>query len=68
VLDCVSNAQLQALHAGLGELHVSTDRSDRLAVVGAMLGRPIDSTSELTRREAASLLGVLHREIEGCLS
>ena len=58
----VTGAQLRALHASLSAAEVSTDRSQRLAVVGAMLGRHIESTAELTRREAASLIEVLHRE------
>ena len=58
----VTVAQLRALHASLSAAEVSADRSQRLAVVSSMLGRHIESTGELSRREAASLIEVLHRE------
>lgn len=64
----VSVDQLKALHACLGQLGVPSDHDSRVAVVSSMIGRHIESTRHLTRRQAASLIEVLHRELDGILS
>lgn len=52
----------KALHAGLAEtLPAGTDRDERLAIVAAMVERPIESTSDLTKPEAIRILGIVER-------
>lgn len=54
-----SRAQLTALNAGLTE-HGAKTRAHRIAIVAALVGCPnLTSTSELTRKQASSMLAFL---------
>lgn len=50
-----SDAQITKLHTVFSELGV-TDRAAKLARVGAILGREVDTTKTLTAREAATVI------------
>lgn len=51
----ITRAQMRAVQTAMKDLGV-TDRDERLSIVGDLIGRGIDSSNELTRREASTLL------------
>jgi hypothetical protein len=54
------DALRRALHAALGRvMGTRVERADRLALVGAIIGRELDTTNDLTRAEAMTTLDVL---------
>lgn len=55
-----TRAQLTRLHATLGEFGLD-DRADKLRAAVALVGRPLSSSSDLTRVEAANLIDTLAR-------
>lgn len=60
----MTKPQRRMLFSRLGALGVSTsddDRAERLRIVAALVGRPVDSTNELTYGEAETLLDTLAR-------
>jgi hypothetical protein len=58
--DAITKAQLTKLHATFNDLNI-TDRAERLAIVAEHLGRPIDSSNDLSRTEASRLIDYLDR-------
>lgn len=54
----ISRPQLAKLHATLADLGV-LDRTEKLRLVGAVLYRPVESTSDLSRDEARAVIDVL---------
>lgn len=64
----ISARPLRALHAALGEvLGPQATREDRLSMVAAIIGKPIESTNHLTRDEGFRVLDQLDRIKEGAL-
>lgn len=56
----ITAPQSRALHAGLRGLGI-TDRADCLAWCAERVGRPLESSRDLTRDEASHLIDTLHR-------
>jgi hypothetical protein len=56
----VTRAQLDKLHAQLGELNI-TDRADKLVAVGLLVRRQLASSNELTKRQASQAIESLTR-------
>lgn len=54
----ISRAQSTKLHAVLGELHAS-DRAYKLRVITALVGRPVESSNDLTQDEAKVAIDTL---------
>jgi len=54
-LEWITQAQSRALHAAFGRFGI-IDRSDRLGITEAMIGRPITSSTDLTKAEASNVL------------
>jgi hypothetical protein len=57
----ISKPQLAKLHAIFGEMGI-TDRDDRLAMVSNLVGRQVESSSDLTKAEAMTLIDQLEAE------
>lgn len=56
----VTRAQLDKLHAQLGQLNI-TEKPDKLTTVGLLVQRQLASSSELTRLEASQVIDMLDR-------
>jgi len=56
----VTEQSITRIMAAYGDLPYGPDRTTRLAVFSAIVGRPLESTKELERMEAFRLLGGLH--------
>jgi hypothetical protein len=65
--DAPSDAQVRAMFAGLGE-HDIKHRADRLAFMSAVIGRVVDSSKNLTRTEAGTVLDALEQLRCGAVS
>ncbi|MFD5081893.1 AAA family ATPase [Kitasatospora sp. NPDC058406] len=50
--------QMRKIHAALGQMGI-TDRTERLSVLGAIVGREIDSANELTKADAGEVIDLL---------
>ena len=59
--EAVTPAQLRKLGVLFGELNV-TDRDERLAYVSAVMNRQVESSKELTKREASTVIDLLEHE------
>lgn len=59
-----NRAQQNKLHAQLGELGLD-DRSSKLTTVGLLVGRTLDSSSDLTKSEASTVIDTLDRLLAG---
>lgn len=62
--DGISEPQLKKLHATLGDLGV-TVRDDALKLLSSLAGRQVDSSKDLTRAEATSVIDQLDRMTAG---
>lgn len=60
----ITDAQLKKLHACLGDLGI-TAREDRLAWLSKEMGKPITSSSELTKVDARTVIDVLEHLTSG---
>lgn len=60
----LSEPQRAQLFRLLGQLGRITPRTERIRTVAALIGRPLDSMSQLTRHEATALIDVLVRATE----
>jgi hypothetical protein len=60
----VTRPQLNAIHT-LYEQHGWSDRADKLRATSALTGRQVESTTDLTRREAGRLIEALQRVADG---
>lgn len=60
----VTPPQLNAIHVLYGECGWS-DRTDKLRATAALIGRKVESSTELTKQEASRLIEALHRVAEG---
>lgn len=58
----VTQAQLAKMHAQFGDLGVE-DREAGLALIGAIVGRDVDSSKRLTKQEATQLIDELDRRL-----
>jgi hypothetical protein len=56
----VTRAQLNKLHAQLGDMNIS-EKADKLTTVGLLAQRQLGSSSELTKLEASSVIDILDR-------
>jgi hypothetical protein len=65
--DAPSDAQVRAIFAGLGE-HDIKHRADRLAFMSAAIGRMVDSSKNITRTEAGTVLDALEQLRCGAVS
>ena len=59
-LDPITRPQLAALHAALNGAGI-TERDEALAYYAATIGRPVESSKDLTRDEASKVIDALHR-------
>lgn len=57
----IAEAPLKALQAGMSEALGRAPREERLAALAAVVGRPVESTKDLTRDEGYRALGFLER-------
>jgi hypothetical protein len=62
-----SQAQMRAMHAALNDNGISS-RDDRIAFVSAAIGRPVDSSKNITRVEAGQVLDVLDKLTYGMVT
>jgi hypothetical protein len=58
----VTTAQLAKMHAQFGDLGVE-DRAAGLALIGAIVGREVDSSKRLSKQEATALIDELDRRL-----
>jgi hypothetical protein len=65
----IADGPLRAMHAGLTrELGTVATREEKHALVAAILGKPIESTKNLTRAEGYAVLDMLSRFADGLAS
>lgn len=65
----ISAAPLKALHTALGkELGTVATREEKLAMLSAILNRPVLSSKDLTRAEGYEVLDVLGQMAEGTVT
>jgi hypothetical protein len=60
--EAVTAAQLKKMHAQFGDLGVE-DRDAGLALIGAIVGREVDSSKRLSKQEATQLIDELDRRL-----
>jgi len=61
--ELLSSAQSKKMHATFNELGL-TDRDERLAYTSKVVGRTVESSNDLTKREAIMVIDALDAEIE----
>lgn len=59
----ITRAQSTKLHAVFGDLKI-TDRNSKLRAVSAIIGRTVESSSQVTQAEAVKLIDQLERAVE----
>jgi hypothetical protein len=62
-----TTAQMRAIHAGLNDNDIS-DRTDRLAFVSAAVGHTVESSKNITRTEAGTVLDAIEQLRNGKLA
>lgn len=61
--DHITDRQRRKLHATFGELGIK-DRGERIAYIVKVIGRDVESSSDLTKAEAISMIDALDAEIQ----
>jgi hypothetical protein len=62
--DPITQAQLKALHATLNGMGLK-DRGAGHTMLGRLIGRPIETTNDLTKSEASHIIDTLKKELDG---
>lgn len=65
--ELISPAQMRKLHATLGDLGLHDDRGEALRQIGGIIGRPLESTKDLTLVEASRVIDHLSKLTTGDL-
>jgi len=62
--DPITPAQLKTLHAALNGMGIK-DRGSGHTMLGRLIGRPIETTNDLTKSEASHIIDTLKKELDG---